>query len=488
MDRALGLGSTAALARLLTPADFGVVGIATAVAGVFDVMTSFGFDWALVRHPRPDRRHYDTAFTLRFGVTLLSCALLIASSWWIARFYSDPRLQPIVTVVALSGLVTALENVGIAEYRRQLRFDVEFRQQFAAKIAGLVTAVGFALTTRSYWALVLGMLVARTASVAASYALHPYRPRFGLSARRELFSFSMWLQLNNVMRLVRERFSALVLGRMVGGPAVGLFDLARELAYLSSSELAAPINRVFFSRYAQLQGDVDGLRRDYLRVVGVIWLLALPLAVGIWLTAEYLVLILAGDAWADAVPVLELLSVAGALGLVATNAGQVFFALGVPRLVTGFVAVGLVVFVPGVLLLVPAFGLRGAALASIASSVVVVPLYVVVIARWLHLRPRDFAASLWRPLLGCACMVPAVRLVAPAAVPGAVVGRALELLLLAAVGSATYFAVVAAAWLAAGRPAGAERDLAGVPAAVLGRGAGSASGPDPRPAGRSGAP
>jgi O-antigen/teichoic acid export membrane protein len=445
------------------------VGIAAAFAGVFEVMTSFGFDWALVRHPMPERRHYDTAFTLRLGVTLLSAALMLASAPLVARFYGDPRLQPILAVVALSGLVGALENVGLAEYRRELRFDVEFRQQMAGKLAGLAVAVGVAATTHSYWALVLGTLASRVASVAASYALHPYRPRLGLSARRELFSFSIWLQLNSVLTLLKDRFSALVLGRAAGSPAVGLYGLAHELAYLSTSELAAPINRVVFSRYAQLQGDRDRLREGYLAVVGVIWLAALPLAAGIWLTADYLVLLLAGDAWASAIPVLELLAVAGALAVLSSNAGYVFVALGVPRVMTAIKAAGFLVLVPAMLLLVPRLGMRGAALAAIACAAVEAPLHVGLLVRWLRIGVRDLLAPMWRPVLGCACMLPVVQLARPDAVGAALAERALELALLAAIGTATYAAVVAAAWLAAGRPAGAERDLAGVPAAVLGR-------------------
>jgi O-antigen/teichoic acid export membrane protein len=444
------------------------VGIAVAFAGLFDVMTSFGFDWALVRHPAPERRHYDTAFTLRLGTTLAASAAIVASAWAVARFYDDPRLPAILAVVALSGVVAALENVGLAEYRRTLRFDVEFRQQLIGKLAGLVVAVGIAVASRSYWALVLGTLASKVASVAASYALHPFRPRLDLSARRELFSFSMWLQLNNLLTLLKDRFSALVLGRFAGSRAVGLYGLAYELAYLSTSELAAPINRVFFSRYAQLQGDPVRLREGYLRVVGVIWLAALPLAAGIWLTADSLVFLLAGPGWADAVPALELLAVAGALAVLGANAGYVFIALGAPRVVTIIKAIAFAVLVPAMLLLVPARGTEGAALAAIASTAVGSALHVGLLVRWLGIGARELVAPLWRPLLGCACMLPVVRLAAPEAAAAGVVGRALELALVAGAGAAAYCAVVALAWRAAGRPEGAERDLAGAASTLLG--------------------
>jgi lipopolysaccharide exporter len=272
-----------------------------------------------------------------------------------------------------------------------------------------------------------------------------------------------------VLTLLKDRFSALVLGRAAGSPAVGLYGLAHELAYLSTSELAAPINRVVFSRYAQLQGDRDRLREGYLAVVGVIWLAALPLAAGIWLTADYLVLLLAGDAWASAVPVLELLAIAGALAVLSSNAGYVFVALGAPRVMTAIKAAGFLVLVPGMLLLVPRLGMRGAALAAIASAAVEAPLHVGLLVRWLRIGARDLLAPMWRPALGCACMLPVVQLARPDAVGTALAERALELALLAAIGTATYAAVVAAAWLAAGRPAGAERDLARVSAALLGR-------------------
>ena len=110
----------------------------------------------------------------------------------------------------------------MAEFRRQNRFNQEFTLRTLAKIAGFLTATGVALQTRSYWALVAGIIATRLTSTLLSYRLHPRRARWDLSRSADLLHFSVWLLLGNVADVLRSRFSEIWLGRNIGPRSVGL--------------------------------------------------------------------------------------------------------------------------------------------------------------------------------------------------------------------------------------------------------------------------
>jgi lipopolysaccharide exporter len=196
--RSIGLVSMIVLARLLVPADFGLVAIATALSGAIAAMSEFGFQVALIQNQAADRRHYDTAWTLGIGRGLVVSGALAIAAQPLAAMFSDPRLAPILLVLAVGVVVTSLENIGVVEFRKELQFQREFAYRALSKVASFALTVPLAIILRNYWALVIGMLIGQLASVALSYIMCGYRPSFSLAVWRELMRFSKWLLMNNV--------------------------------------------------------------------------------------------------------------------------------------------------------------------------------------------------------------------------------------------------------------------------------------------------
>ncbi|MDW8356266.1 MAG: oligosaccharide flippase family protein, partial [Bryobacterales bacterium] len=184
------------LARLLVPADFGLVAMAMSVIAVLDLLTSFSFDVALIQKANLRREHYDTAWSLHF---LLSCScslLVVAIAYPTAAFYGEPRLFEVMLALALAWFIAGFENVGIVDFRRLLNFRREFYFLAIRRALSFAITIGLTFTLRSYWALVIGTVAHRLIGVLLSYAMHPYRPRFSFATARELFSFSGWLVFN----------------------------------------------------------------------------------------------------------------------------------------------------------------------------------------------------------------------------------------------------------------------------------------------------
>ncbi len=170
VDRSVGIVSTALLARLLVPGDFGLVAMAMSIIAMIELATSFSFDMALIQKPDVERKHYDTAWTLNIIVAtcgaLATAALAPAAAW----FYEDPRIVPVMFAIGAGWLVSGLDNVGTVNFRRNMDFSTEFRLLAAKRLLTFVVTMVAALALRSYWALVVGMVTGRVLGVVLSYA------------------------------------------------------------------------------------------------------------------------------------------------------------------------------------------------------------------------------------------------------------------------------------------------------------------------------
>jgi O-antigen/teichoic acid export membrane protein len=203
VDRSIGMVSIAILARLLIPADFGVVALGSSFAGLLALLTAFGFDLWLIQNPRAERRHFDTVWTFKVLFGLATAALLALPAHHIARFYEEPRLAPVMLGLAVARAISSFDNVGLVWFRKDMAFDREFRFSLAKRLlTTFVATIPFALVWRDYRALVWGTIAGSCFGLALSYTMQPYRPRLSFAATRELFGFSRWLQLANLTTFV----------------------------------------------------------------------------------------------------------------------------------------------------------------------------------------------------------------------------------------------------------------------------------------------
>ena len=468
--RLLGLASTLALVRLLSPGDFGLVALAAAFAVALDVCLSLGIEDQIIRAERPTRQLYDTGFTLNLLRGAVVGALVALAAGPAADFFGDPRLEDVLLALALSALLSGLTNIGAADFRRELRFEREFAMQILPRLVGIAVTIGLAAWLRSHWALVGGIFVNRLGIVAMSYALHPFRPRLSLAAWRELAGISAWSWALGVAAVIKDRSESVVIGRVLTPAAVGHYTVGVEIASLAATEFVDPICRACMPGFAASRREgSDGGAGDYLRILALLGLLALPAGLGISLVAAPVVALGFGQEWLQAVPVVIVLGITSVL----TPAGNLSSAmltaharlqhlLGV-TLVSAALRLGLLV------LLTPWLGLPGAALA-VGCAVVAEQLMLVTLAfRLLRLRLWLLAAAIWRPVLAGIAMA-VVLLEAGlgwAAAPDGGWTAARQLAGGVGLGVASYVISIFLLWSVAGRPPGAETDLLGLAGRLL---------------------
>jgi O-antigen/teichoic acid export membrane protein len=461
VDRGIGLIGTLILARLLVPGDFGLMAMAMTIIAALDLLGAYNFETALIQNRNAERSHYDTAFTLNLLLALLKALLMALLAHPAAVFYGEPRLEAVMLALAAASVLQGLENIGIVDFQKELQFDREFRLSLYRRLAGFVVTMVAAWWLGSYWALIIGITAMRAVGVALSFGMHPYRPRLTLQRWRELFGYTKWLLLNNVLIFLNNRGADFVIGRVSGSHALGLYSVSYELANLPTTELVHPIQRAMFPGYSQLADDPPRLRQTFLDVLGLIAILTVPIGLLIGALAEPFVLTLLGSQWVAAVPLVQLLSVFGVVRALHGPTGSIYLAMGRPRFIAYFALVQLCISLSLMLWLVPRHGAIGASWGILIGATAAMMVNYAMLSRQLSVSLSHVLAETWRPLLSGLLMYPVVHLVSQAWRPAfGPLSAAIELLCLGMLGLALHVALIWAAWRSSGRPSGAETTLA----------------------------
>jgi len=462
IDRGIGFLSTLILARILTPDNFGVVAMAMSFIALLELVGAFGFDMALIQRPDATTAHYNTAWTFNvlFGVVVGVLMLLFAGP--VAEFYRHEELANVIRALAISSFLQGFGNIGVVAFRKDLEFHKEFKFLLSKRLITFPVTITLAFLLRNYWALVVGIISGRLLELFISYRVHPYRPRFTLSAAQDLLHFSKWLLVLNILGFLKERASDFIVGRMGGARALGLFNVTYELANLPGTELVAPINRAVYPAYAKIANDKAALQREYLSVMGMISLIAIPAVAGLAATAKMIIPVALGPKWLDAVPILQMLAFFGITQVMQSNAYALCLAAGRANVYSAIQALHVILLITLLIVFMRWRGLNGAAFGYLLTALVMLPVTFAVVLRMLAIRLSAFLAHIWRPLLSAACMFAAVvafsHNVAVTAPLTVIVPNLIGAVVLGAV---VYVGVVALAWWAAGRPAGAESAIFG---------------------------
>lgn len=455
LDRSVGLVSTIVLARILAPADFGLVALATALIAAIELLGAFSFDVALINKPHAGREHFDTAWTLNVLSGLCAAALVALLAGPAATFYNEPRLAPVIWVLAASLAVQGFENIGVVVFRKELTFRKDFAFLLTKRLVAFSITMALAFWLRNYWALVIGSLTGKVTGIMISYVVHPYRPRPTTSAWREMVHFSKWLLANNLIFFFNSRVSDFIIGKLAGTHTLGLFSVSYEVSNMPTTEIVAPINRAVFPGYAKISADIDALRHSFLQVIAMVATFAIPAAVGIAAIADLLVAVVLGAKWIDAVPLIEILALYGGLHASQTNIGSVLLARGRPYLITGLAGTHLVILVALLALLVPEHRALGAAWAVLLALVSISPLNWWALVRTLDLDLVRSLSVFVRPVVSALMMSLCVHeLKTMLNLP-----ITASLLTCVLAGSGAYAVCLWGLWVISGKPHGPEREL-----------------------------
>jgi O-antigen/teichoic acid export membrane protein len=452
--RGIGLVSTVVLARLLAPADFGLIAMAMLFVGLIEVFGETGQQMALIRYNNPTREHFDSAWTAQIIVSAILGTLVLLAAPLAALYFDEPRATTLVQVLSIRVYAIGFENIGTVLFRKDLDFAKEFRYGIYKKLLSFVVTVVLAVVLRNYWALAIGIVFGQVMGVVLSYAMHPYRPRLCFSKIREIWSFSIWMLVSGVGGYLNGRVDQYIIGGFGSPKLLGHYTVGADFAYLPSGELIFPMSRALFPTYSKLGNKPRQLANAYLNVLSVIAVLALSTSVGLSLVSQDLALVVLGEQWAESGTFIFWLALAAGAAACSGSVVLILQAAADPRLVASQSWMRTLVTIVILVGAAHFTDAEGVAIARLIATLLLVPTYFYHLMRTVPVSVGDLLGVLWRPGTAAAVMAAAVVGLS-AQVPN--YPPALRLAIEVPAGATVFTATLLALWLAAGRPPGAER-------------------------------
>ena len=337
-SRVLGLVAqiayTSVMARLLTPELFGLVASAQIVLLAGQILSELGIGRALVQKEELDRSEVRAAFTASVLLGAALTATLVLAAPLVALLFDDPGVAPVTRGLAFVLVFTTLGVTAHSILLRELRFRTSALLELGSFVVGyLVVGIGAALAGAGVWSLVAAA-VAKAALFSIGglvAARHPMRPLLAWGEVRGLYAFGTQVSLISVVEYLTLALPPTAIGRAQGPAALGQFNQGNKIVELPFVNLSQALSDVLFPAMARIKSDRDRVAGAYLTALRVTAGLLLPIAAGIAVAADELVLVLLGDQWGPAARVLPLLAFQSVILMLSHYAGVVCEALGTLR-------------------------------------------------------------------------------------------------------------------------------------------------------------
>jgi teichuronic acid exporter len=303
------------LARLLAPADFGVVALVSFFSSVSIVFVQGGLTQALIQRKTTSRDEESAVFWWNFGGSALCAVLLLLIAPAVAHFYGYQILAPLMLLAAAQVVFTALGAVQTALLTRTLRFD---RLTLAGIIASLISGaigIGAALQGAGAWSLALQLTSMAAINSAMLWLVSGWRPglHFRFSTIRSLFESGVYLSLSGALDVVYSQGFALIIGKFYGASELGLYNRAHSTQALPSGVLGVVVGRTALPLFVDRIEDAEGLRRGVRMANSLSMIVNLPAMIGLALLSDLVIVTLFGDQWLPSAPILAVLALSGIL-------------------------------------------------------------------------------------------------------------------------------------------------------------------------------
>ena len=393
--QALVLVSTAILARLLSPADFGLVAFALVFIALLDTISDLGLSpGVVISKPEELEERADTAFVLTVGIGAALSALTAVVAVPIGQLLGEPELRPLLSVL---GLTFLLRSLGATHYAlAQKRID--FRSRTVAEVTGVLVrglaGIALALAGAGPWSLVLGYLAGSFAISAAMWVLIDWRPRLRVARAQipRMLRFGGTLTGVDILAGVIAQVDYFFVGRVLGTQALGLYTIGFRLPELIVINLALVASRVLFPAFAAV--DREALGRAFLRAFRYIALIALPTAVALFILAEPVVLAVFGDQWHGSVGPMRILTLYALAVTLGIPAGTAYKATGNAGVLLKLAIPRAILVVSSIALLVDE-GMVAVAACQAGAAALFALIGLMVAMQMLDLRPGQIVAALW---------------------------------------------------------------------------------------------
>ncbi|MBN2821355.1 MAG: lipopolysaccharide biosynthesis protein [Bacteroidales bacterium] len=298
------------LARLLTPREFGLVGMTTIFVAVSQSLVDSGFTQALIRKNNATQTDFATVFYFNLFIGIVLYVVLFFAAGTISRFFEELQLKPIIRVIGLSILINAFTIVQRARLTKEINFKLQTKISIIASITSGLIGIGMAYTGFGVWSLVTKSVLDFFIISLLLWLWNKWTPtlEFNWDAFREMFSFGYKLMISGLINTLYKNIYLLIIGKYFSAADLGYYTRADQFRNLPSKNITSVIQRVSYPVLAKIQDDPILLKAAYQKIIKSTMFLTFSLMITMAAIAKPLIYTLVGEKWATSVDYLQLLS------------------------------------------------------------------------------------------------------------------------------------------------------------------------------------
>jgi len=424
--------------RLLSPADYGLLAIATGVVTMVTVMNELGLEAALIQKKELEPDLPAKIFGFVIGTNFLFFLLLFIIAPFAAAFYDDPLLTNIIRALALNCLLWPFMIVPRAMLVRRMDFRNQGVVMFIATTSGSLMTLGLALAGQGVWSLVWGNITETVVRLAGILIVTRYWcfPQFAIKGMRNVVSFGATVTVTKAIWNLQMQVDSLLIGKLLGKEPTGIYSVAKDLAWLPMRKIASTINPVAFAGYSRAHANGEDINHYVLRAAKILAIVSFPIFFGLSSVSTELVTLVLGERWLETIVPLSILAPIVALEMMGAGLAPALSGTGKPiiNLYQKLITLGILI---ACLLIGLSWGLTGVSIGLAISYCIGFYIQVVMACHALDLAQRKYFSSILGPVIAASVMFVTVHFIRVLLAPWEL-GLVLDLVILCTAGALTY--------------------------------------------------
>lgn len=365
----------AVLARLLAPQQFGLFAIASLAIALLEMLTETGINVFFIQEKDRVKTYLDTAWMISIVRGFVIFLVLLITAPFIAQFFKNQDAVALLRVISIVPLLRGFINPAEIKFQKKLQFSKEFRFRFFIFLFDGIVAIIAALVTRSVYSLVLGLISGVILEIAISFLFIKPVPKLSFESVKikKIVGRGKWVTLAGIFNYLFHNGDDIVVGRLMDSYYLGVYQLAYKITSLPIYEAGEVFGKVTFPVYAKIAGDKKRLKKAFIKITLAISALVIPFGLILFLFPKQLVLLLLGDKWLDAVPVIRVLSVFGVIRAISGSSSALFLAINKQEYVTALTFVSIIGLALTIVPLVDKYGILGAGYSALIGTFLAIP-------------------------------------------------------------------------------------------------------------------
>ncbi len=366
------------MARLLSPEQFGMFGIAVLVTALLEVITETGVNVILIQEKNSIEKFLSSAWIVSIVRGVVIASIIILSASFVSDFFRSSESFPLLQLISLVPFLRGFINPATVKFQKNLEFNKELWYRLSIVIFDAIVTIFFGIITRNAICLVFGLIAGVVLELFLSFIIIRPLPRleFHKNYLFKLFHSGKWITLSGIFNYLYHNADNITVGRILGTSSLGLYEMAYNISMLPITEISDVVSKVTFPLYSIISDDRLRLRRAFVKTISLVAFLTIPFGIILFIFSTELVNILLGSNWVGIVPALRILVIFGVIRAISGSTSALFLSVKMQNYVSIVTFVSMLGLLITIIPLIAKFGIVGAGISALIGSVASLPFMI----------------------------------------------------------------------------------------------------------------